>query len=231
MQQLKTVNFSKRDLPIIDMVIIHYTEVSMAKTIEIFQDPNAKVSSHYMIGKKGGLYQFVREEDKAWHAGDSYWQGRTALNNNSIGIEIVNDGKSPYTNKQVASLITLLRDLVKRYNIQLKNILGHSDIAPLRKDDPGILFPWQKLAEHNLAYYPKSNIAQIDNVHKETFSRNHVIFTLQEIGYKIDEKSTESELSRVIYKFCIRYMQERVGTIWNKYSNAVAEEIIKKIEK
>jgi N-acetylmuramoyl-L-alanine amidase len=134
-----------------DMVVIHYTgmetgEVALAR----LRDPEAKVSSHYMIEEDGRLFRLVPEERRAWHAGVSFWKGEKGLNQCSIGIELVNPGHAlgyrPFPEAQLATLTALLSDIRERWDVPDARILGHSDIAPHRKVDPGELFPWAALA-------------------------------------------------------------------------------------
>ena len=128
-------------------VILHYTSGSNAESaLRTLTEPASKVSSHYLIARDGRIYQLVDERARAWHAGESYWGGSRDLNSASIGIELDNDGVSPYAELQVDALLTLLADIKERYAIPAANFLGHGDIAPRRKADPGPLFPWRRLA-------------------------------------------------------------------------------------
>jgi N-acetyl-anhydromuramyl-L-alanine amidase AmpD len=148
MKFIKSPNYSvlKRS---VRSIVLHYTQVNLNETLKIFLDAKKQLSSHYVITEVGEVIQLVKDEDVAWHAGKSFWRGVENLNNSSIGIELVNDGKSRYPNKQITSLIKLLDDLRVKFVIDDINIIGHSDIAPLRKDDPGIMFPWHILSENN----------------------------------------------------------------------------------
>ncbi|MGY4814402.1 N-acetylmuramoyl-L-alanine amidase [Pseudomonas chlororaphis subsp. piscium] len=156
-----SVNFDER----VQFVVVHYTSASMERSLQLLT--HGQVSSHYLIGddKAATIYKLVDEQYRAWHAGESQWQGRTWLNSSSIGIEIVNPGFRdlptgrvwyPYSEAQVQSLIVLLKDISKRNNIAPQHIIGHSDIAPLRKLDPGPLFPWKRLAEAGLGRWPNA---------------------------------------------------------------------------
>ena len=147
----------------IKFVIIHYT--GMQSEIESFKrlmDPQYKVSSHYLINRKGEIIQMVKEKNIAWHAGKSRWKKFKNLNNYSIGIELVNKGHQfgyqNFSRRQISSLIKLCKKLKKKYLIKKENFLGHSDIAPLRKTDPGEKFPWKKLSRFNIGkWYVKLN--------------------------------------------------------------------------
>lgn len=147
----------------VQFVVVHYTSASLERSLALLT--HGEVSSHYLVGddKNATIYKLVDENLRAWHAGDSEWQGRTWLNSSSIGIEIVNPGFRdtptgrvwyPYSEAQVKSLIFLLKDIKQRYGLNPRQIIGHSDIAPLRKLDPGPLFPWKRLADAGVALWP-----------------------------------------------------------------------------
>ncbi|MDD2877342.1 MAG: N-acetylmuramoyl-L-alanine amidase [Acidiphilium sp.] len=136
---------------LIDHLVLHYTGmVTGAAAIERLCDPVAKVSSHYVVGETGAIHCLVAEDRRAWHAGISFWRGIRALNDRSIGIEIVNPGHEwgyvPFPAPQIAAVRALCRDILRRHPIPPRNVVGHSDIAPDRKQDPGELFPWRALA-------------------------------------------------------------------------------------
>ena len=148
-------NWNERELPI-TMVVLHYTGMQTgAEALERMCDAKAKVSAHYMIDEDGTVHRLVAEENRAWHAGRSYWRGVTDINSASVGIELVNPGHEwgyrPFPEVQMAALLPLLHAIVKRYKMPFANIVGHSDIAPARKEDPGELFDWELLASHKLA--------------------------------------------------------------------------------
>lgn len=137
-------NFEIKNQRYIKYIIIHYTGMNNQRlAIKRLQSKVAKVSAHYLISKRGTVYQMVEDKNIAWHAGKSQWGKDINLNNKSIGIEIVNTGKEAFPKDQIKQLLKLLKILSKKYKIKNKNILGHSDIAPNRKKDPGPLFPWE----------------------------------------------------------------------------------------
>jgi N-acetylmuramoyl-L-alanine amidase len=143
-------NFDERLSPP-DMVVLHYTGMETGEAALVrMRDPKAKVSAHYMIEEDGRLYRLVPEERRAWHAGVSFWKSERNLNQVSIGIELVNPGHDfgyrPFPEAQIAVLIDLLADIRERWDVPDGRILGHSDVAPDRKIDPGELFPWARLA-------------------------------------------------------------------------------------
>lgn len=143
-------NFDERTT-VPDMVVIHYTGMQTGEAaLAHLRDPAAKVSAHYLIEEDGRLFRLVPEERRAWHAGVSFWKGEQGLNRASIGIELVNPGRQfgyrPFPAAQIAVLTALLGEIRERWTVPDGRILGHSDIAPNRKIDPGELFPWAELA-------------------------------------------------------------------------------------
>jgi len=152
-------NLDSRDGVPIDMLVLHYTgmpsgEAALARMC----DPTAKVSAHYMIDEDGTAYALVPEAARAWHAGVSYWAGARDINARSIGIELVNPGHEfgyrAFPEAQVVALIELASSILARHPIPAWRVLGHSDVAPMRKDDPGELFPWKRLAEEGIGLWP-----------------------------------------------------------------------------
>lgn len=150
-------NWGERLLPV-SMVVLHYTGMrSAAEALERLCDTDVpvRVSAHYCIEEDGTVHRMVDEENRAWHAGRSYWRGVTDINSASIGIELVNPGHEfgyrPFPDAQMEALLPLLADIVKRRDVPRANVVGHSDIAPARKEDPGELFDWDLLAAHRLA--------------------------------------------------------------------------------
>ncbi|MDP9055733.1 MAG: N-acetylmuramoyl-L-alanine amidase [Pseudomonadota bacterium] len=154
-RDLPSPNWDERALPI-SMVVLHYTGMPDAtEALARLTDPAAKVSAHYLIDEDGTVIRLVREDKRAWHAGRSYWRGITDVNSASIGIELVNPGHDwgyrPFPEAQMSSLLPLLNDICWRHKIYPANVVGHSDVAPTRKQDPGELFDWEMLADLGLA--------------------------------------------------------------------------------
>ncbi|MCB2075022.1 MAG: N-acetylmuramoyl-L-alanine amidase [Novosphingobium sp.] len=154
-REVPSPNRDERRLPV-SMVVLHYTGMKSAEeALERMCDPEAKVSAHYMIDEDGIVTALVPEEKRAWHAGKSYWRGITDVNSASVGIELVNPGHEfgyrPFPEAQMEALLPLLADIVERHDIPRANVVGHSDVAPARKQDPGELFNWQRLARLGLA--------------------------------------------------------------------------------
>ena len=216
-------NFSKktRAKSHIKFVIIHYTGMqSEIESIKRLKNPKHKVSCHYLINRKGKIVQMVKETNIAWHAGKSKWQHFKNLNSQSIGIELVNKGhKFGYQNfsdKQIKSLIAICKKLKKKYSVKRENFLGHSDIAPLRKIDPGEKFPWKKLSTYNLGRWYNLNPKNIIKNKKK--SRNMFFRNLQKLGYryfKIHKSSVHDK--RVVKSFQQHFLPNNVtGTIDQK---------------
>ena len=148
-------NWNERKLPV-SMVVLHYTGMQSAEAaLAQLCDPAKEVSAHYMIEEDGSVHRLVREDRRAWHAGRSYWRGIRDVNSASIGIGLVNPGHEfgyrPFPDAQMEALVPLLAEIVQRHDIPRANVVGHSDIAPARKEDPGELFDWDLLAAHRLA--------------------------------------------------------------------------------
>jgi N-acetylmuramoyl-L-alanine amidase len=148
-------NWDERDERV-SMVVLHYTDMPSAEAaIARLCDPAAKVSAHYVITEEGEVVRLVPESKRAWHAGRSFWRGKSNVNGASIGIELANPGHTcgyrPFPDTQIDALVPLLHRMVQAYDIPRANVVGHSDVAPQRKLDPGELFPWERLAQYRLA--------------------------------------------------------------------------------
>jgi len=159
--EMPSPNYDERDGRAIDMLVLHYTGMPSAKAaLDRLCDPAAKVSAHYTIDEEGVVYAHVPEARRAWHAGLSYWAGEADVNARSIGIELVNPGHEygyrEFAQAQIAALITLCHGLLLRHPIPSWRVLGHSDVAPARKEDPGELFPWQQLAKAGIGLWPET---------------------------------------------------------------------------
>ncbi len=151
----------------VDMLVMHYTGMKDgASALARLCDPVAEVSAHYVVAEDGQVFALVEESRRAWHAGAGQWQGDQDLNSASIGIEIVNGGHNfpvrdgglpPYPERQIISVISLCQGILGRHGIVPSRIVGHSDIAPLRKEDPGEHFPWKRLAENGIGIWPTSS--------------------------------------------------------------------------
>ncbi|MGZ0245868.1 MAG: N-acetylmuramoyl-L-alanine amidase, partial [Alphaproteobacteria bacterium] len=168
---------------IIDMVVLHYTGMKTGKAaLDRLCDPDAKVSAHYLIDEDGTTYQMVAEDHRAWHAGFSHWSGAININDRSIGIEIVNPGHEfgyrAFPEAQMEAVEELLAQIVARHRISPARVVGHSDIAPTRKQDPGELLDWKRLADKGLSIWP----AEPGNTIEMADARRY----LSNIGYDPD---------------------------------------------
>jgi N-acetylmuramoyl-L-alanine amidase len=159
-------NCDDRALPV-SMVVLHYTGMrSGEEALERLTDAKAKVSAHYLIDEDGTVTRLVPEQKRAWHAGKSYWRGITDVNSASVGIELVNPGHEwgyrPFPDAQMEALIPLLAAIMQRHGIAPANVVGHSDVAPARKEDPGEPFDWERLASYKLVLpTPKPRISLV----------------------------------------------------------------------
>ena len=185
-------NVSKRSKKIIKFIIIHYTGMRKeSAAIKRLQDPKSKVSSHYLIKNNGEVVNLVPDLYEAWHAGVSSWKHFKSLNKNSIGIEISNPGHQfgyrNFSYNQIFSLKKLLTILIKKYRIRKDYVLGHSDISPSRKKDPGEKFPWEMLAKKKLVFWHNLNQKKIKKFRHDNFLTNiqEKVFlkNLHKIGY------------------------------------------------
>lgn len=163
--QKSSPNFGeRRDGAKPSLIVLHYTDMkTAAESLGLLLDPAREASAHYLIDTNGDIYQMVNEGKRAWHAGKSFWRGITDVNSHSIGIEIQNPGHQfgyvPFPDAQMKAVADLCRDIMARHDIPAANVIGHSDIAPQRKKDPGELFPWAWLAEQGVGVFPPDNPA------------------------------------------------------------------------
>ncbi len=204
---MRSPNYDNRTKPI-SVLVMHYTGMKTgAAALDRLCESAAKVSAHYCIEEDGTLHKLVEESHRAWHAGLGCWQGETDVNNISIGIELVNKGhKYGYTtfpDEQINQLIDLSQRIIEKYAINPDNIIGHSDLAPDRKEDPGELFPWKHLAQQGIGLYPGihsvsekqqvleecNNIIAENNYNvTELMQYNKLFFLLKKYGYSIESK-------------------------------------------
>ncbi|TCS33250.1 N-acetyl-anhydromuramyl-L-alanine amidase AmpD [Paucimonas lemoignei] len=148
---VKSPNFDQRRP---NLVILHHTTNDTAeRALQTLTTPVRAVSSHFLIARDGRIIQLVEENARAWHAGKSWWGGQTDINSASIGIELDNNGNEPFAEPQISSLLALLDDLRTRHKIPAANFIGHADVAPTRKNDPSIFFPWQRLAQYGFGLW------------------------------------------------------------------------------
>ena len=231
-------NFSlpKRTNKKIKYIVIHYTGMkNESEAIKRLCNKSKSVSAHYFIRNNGEIINLVPDLYEAWHAGKSRWKNHKLLNKNSIGIEIHNPGHSyRYNNfslKQLVSLKKLLKILIKKYKIELKNILGHSDIAPERKKDPGEKFPWKKLSIINLAIWHKLNEVNLKKDRKKKLDKvdeKQFIKNLYKIGYKEIYKLNFNMNKKFLTKaFQRRFRQSLINGIPDKECFLISKNLSK----
>ena len=209
-------DLKKRDKNKIKYLIYHYTGMKNDKlAIKKLTSLNSKVSCHYYINKFGRIIQMVPDLYVAWHAGKSKWGNYKSLNSNSIGIEISNPGHEHgyrrFNDKQIRCLIRISKLIIKKYNIDKKKILGHSDIAPLRKKDPGEKFPWKLLSKKKIGIWHNVNSKILKSLRgkKSELKLNKFIIYLKNLGYNM-EFSNLNELRKIIKIFQMRFRPELI---------------------
>lgn len=193
-------NFDERGRSV-DMIILHYTGMLTAKeALNRLTDSASKVSAHYVVDEGGAIYALVPERMRAWHAGVSAWKGETDINARSIGIEIINPGHEwgyrKFPAKQIDLVAALIRDIKTRHEVPVTRVLGHSDVAPQRKEDPGELFPWGKLAAEGLA------VGRYCGDEEPSIPYEDALAMLRAIGYDAPEKAHAAALVAFQRRFC-----------------------------
>ena len=203
-------NFNdRRDGQHIDMLVIHYTGMKSAEdALERLSDPEYEVSSHYLIDENGKIYQLVEEEKRAWHAGISSWQGEKDINSRSIGIELYNKGSEPFSKKQMEALEKLCRDILDRHNIPENRIVGHSCIAPNRKQDPGHYFDWKMLSKKGIGHWPEPKLRDKFNSRAVAKCEKKLTRLFRQAGYHIGCSDKGPTLKEVITAFQRRFQPE-----------------------
>mgnify|MGYP001178412977 CR=1 FL=1 len=205
----------------IKVIVIHYTGMqSKIESVEKLSCPKHKVSCHYLIDRQGRVLKMVNENKIAWHAGKSKWKNFSDLNSNSIGIELVNKGHEfgyeKFTNSQINKLIQLCQILRIKYKIKNSNIVGHSDIAPLRKKDPGEKFPWNKLEKKKIGISFNKSKIKLMEIDKKKLQK--LFFqNLFKIGYRYFNLNRRSKKDIFIIKaFQRRFVQNKVSGLIDK---------------
>jgi len=230
-------NKKKRSINSIKIIVIHYTGMqSERESLIRLSEPKSKVSSHFVINRNGKIYRLLQDHQIAWHAGKSCWGKYRDINKNSIGIELVNKGHQfGYTNfkkKQLSSLIKICKNLIKKYKIKKKNIVGHSDIAPLRKIDPGEKFPWKQLAKKNIGiwYTHKPNLLRKFRRVKIFTKKDKAQFikNLNNIGYCFPTKN-KSFFIKTVKAFQRHYRKELIDGLLDKECLIIAQNLLKNL--
>lgn len=230
-------NFNQR----IFNLVLHYTALDFETSLKVLTDPKREVSAHYLIpetdiGGQRKIFQLVQDKERAWHAGVSNWKNRSGLNDTSIGIEIVNlgytdkDGKRtwyPFTDYQIESVIEISKIIIERYQIQATNIIGHSDIAPGRKLDPGPLFPWKKLCKNGIgAWYDEKSLEIQPNakIDIQRLQKN-----LRTFGYAINITGNFDQQTRTfVQAFQMHFRPNDYSGNLDAETIAILENLIKK---
>ena len=229
-------DLKKRDKKLIKFIILHYTGMkSQSKAIKKLCDPKSKVSSHYFIKNSGEALILVPDLYKAWHAGKSKWKKFKSLNQYSIGIEINNPGHShsykKYSLNQIISLTKLLKNLKKKYNIKKQNILGHSDISPDRKKDPGEKFPWKKLAIKNLSIWhnlSEKKLKVLRNIKLNNFEEQEFTNNLYNIGFsRLIGKKFKIKKNNLIKAFQRRFRQNLINGKTDQECLLISKKLLK----
>ena len=200
----------------VQFIVLHYTASDLPRSLHLLT--GKQVSSHYLIAEQPAtIYRLVDENRRAWHAGDSQWNGRTWLNSSSIGIEMVNQGYTdtpegriwqPWSEQQINALVLLLKDIMQRHGLTAHSVVGHSDIAPQRKVDPGPAFPWERLAQEGLILWPD---AQAVTEHTRVFTQQLPSVAwfqehLAKVGYAVPTHGDLDEATRnVVAAFQMKY--------------------------
>ena len=222
---LKSLNHSSQDRNKnkIKFIVIHYTGIQSERAcVERLTNKKSKVSTHYLINKKGDITRMVDDKYIAWHAGKSKWKNFINLNNRSIGIELVNKGHQfgykNFSKKQISKLVLLCKILIKKYKIKKTNILGHSDIAPLRKIDPGEKFPWQFMSKKKVGYWHNVNKKNNNTYDLGKINLRKIFFNnLYKIGYRyFDRKKPSKYDSKIIKAFQRRFRQSKINGLIDK---------------
>ena len=201
----------------VDMLILHYTGMQTAQAaIDRLRDPRAAVSSHYVVDEDGTVFRLVPEDRRAWHAGVSHWRGQAALNARSIGIEIVNPGHEfgyrDFPVLQLAAVCDLCLSILTRHDVPARNVVGHSDVAPDRKEDPGERFDWRALAENGVGIWPEdSPDLGTTGAIRDAVTLRPIRAALTEIGYRVaPQGALDPALSTVLRAFQRHWRPEAI---------------------
>lgn len=227
-QNLSSPNFSSRGSNAVSMLVLHYTGMKSApEALARLCDKQAEVSAHYVADEDGAVYQLVDENNCAWHAGVSYWRGHKNVNNISVGIEIVNPGHEfgyrAFPDVQMQAVAELCKGIIARHKITPVNVVGHSDVAPQRKTDPGELFNWKWLAGQGVGLWPKIN----ENEHGGVQNYSPYTNNLALYGYEIPEKP--ELLPKVIEAFQRRFRTHTINGIWDTECDELLAGLLKMI--
>ena len=226
----------RRDNARVDAIILHYTGMASGTAAQDWLcNAESQVSSHYLVHEDGRVVQMVREADRAWHAGKSFWAGVNDINSCSVGIEIVNRGHDlgyeDFPDAQIESVISLCRDIVTRHNISAQRVLAHSDVAPGRKIDPGEKFPWERLAAAGVGHWVRPGPAGEDRGLCENDSGDEVKSLQSQLfryGYGVDTDGTFGERTRIVVEAFQRHFRpERVNGVADRSTLETLSRLLK----
>lgn len=233
---LSSPNYSSRGEHPLSLVVIHYTGMQTAEeAIARLCDPVCKVSSHYVVDEQGGVLTLVDEDKCAWHAGVSSWRGFRNVNEISVGIEVVNPGHEwgyvPFPEVQMKAVCKLTKGIVSRYNILPRNVVGHSDVAPQRKSDPGELFDWAWLASQGVGIWPfEERTDTVKPIVKEGDEGHEVLWvqtSLASYGYQVPLTGIFDILTKnVVIAFQRHFRTHDITGVWDSECAARLEKLL-----
>ncbi len=239
MNYIKSPNFDDRPKGTnINMLVMHYTGMQTGEAAQKHMcDPIAKVSAHYMINEDGSIINLVPEAKRAWHAGISCWRGISSLNDTSVGIEIVNPGHEfgyrPFPKAQMEAVLGLSKEIIERHSIEARNVIGHSDIAPNRKQDPGEFFDWKMLASEGVGLWPNvkkmwKSSDMIIRPGEESVSTASVQKMLSDYGYHIRVDGFYGPKTEdIIRAFKRHFVPEQLNAFWDKLADERIKALLK----
>ena len=219
-----------------DMILLHYTGMPGAlAALELLRNPNSQVSAHYFVFEDGQVVQMVQENRRAWHAGKSYWAGETDINSCSIGIEIANPGHEygypEFPRRQIAAVTALCRSIQTRHVVPATRILGHSDVAPARKKDPGEKFPWRTLFDSGIGHWVKPAPVTADEAPLALGDDGEGVKTLQatlaEYGFGVDINGNFDAATRdVVAAFQRHFRPDRVDGVCDRSTRTTLHDLL-----
>lgn len=239
MQRILSPNYNTRPPGVpIDTIVLHYTGMSTAEAaLNRMVDSASEVSAHYLIHENGEVIQLVEEEHRTWHAGKSSWRGRENVNDVSIGIELVNPGHEfgyrAFPEPQMQALAVLCQDMMARHPIEARNVVGHADIAPERKEDPGELFDWAWMASQGIGVFPSLNLSDEYPVTLfEQGAEGGDVHQMQEglmrYGYMIQPNGLFDEhTAKVVVAFRRHFAPQTIAPIWDNQAQAMLDALLR----
>lgn len=228
---------SREGLPV-SILVLHYTAMAAQASIDWLANPVSKVSCHYVVDEAGRITRMVDEADRAWHAGQGNWRGLTNINGHSVGIEIVNPGHElgyvPFPEPQMQAVVALSRDIIQRHAIARRDVIGHSDMAPLRKTDPGELFDWERLAKAGIGVMPPRPRYRSKGVTLTLGDDSPDVATLQadltRYGYGLEQTGRyDFETQAVVTAFQRHFRRSRVDGLADPQTRAILAALLRKL--